>query len=66
MVSFEIREHTQTRKHPESRNIKMKVSKKFDKRYNIKKYQFIRNYANQNKIESIWKHKEENKVLIVN
>ena len=45
----------------------MKVSKKFDKRYNIKKYQFIRNYANQNKIESIWKHKEEeNKVLIVN
>lgn len=44
----------------------MKVSKKFDKRYNINEYQFIRNYTNQNKIESIWKHKEENKVLIVN
>lgn len=44
----------------------MKVSKKFDKRYNINEYQFIRNYATPNKVESIWKHKTENKALVVN
>ena len=44
----------------------MKISKKFDKRYNANEYQFIRNYANQNKIESIWKHKISGQILLVN
>ena len=44
----------------------MKVSKKFDKRYELDQYEFIRNYATPNKIESIWKHKADNKALLVN
>ena len=43
----------------------MQVSKKFDKRYNANEYQFVRNFANPNKIESIWKHRTNNKALIV-
>lgn len=44
----------------------MKVSKKFDKRYDINWFRFIRNYGTPNKIESIWKHKISGQILLVN
>lgn len=43
----------------------MEVSKKFDKRYNLNEYIFVRNYVQPHYVESIWKNKQNGKALIV-